>query len=630
MTEKQQPEFAVDFDPAEIRARYEAELARRAVSSKRAADRSTKRSAPGPAGADQWTAPIVREPVSEEVELLIIGGGFAGLLMAARAQEAGIESIRLIEAAGDFGGVWYWNRYPNAQCDTEGYVYLPLLEETGYMPSRRFPFVSEIFEHAQRIGRHFGLYERTLFQTEGQRLEWSEDDALWTLATDRGDRIRARYVVYSRGAFGLPRYPDVPGIDTFPGEIFHASRWNYEYTGGEPGSAPDRLGDKRVAVIGSAATGVQVVSALAPVTEHLTVIQRTPTAFFGDRDTALTDPEWYASLPEGWQRERRRNFDGNTSGVIQPVDLVQDRWSTTFRQAATAENVLGETSVLDLDAGDAELAWELADMEIMERARAYARGQVEDPELAAKLEPWYALKCKRTTFDDGYLAAFNRENVTLIDAPGSGLERIEGSRLFAGGEEFEADCIILATGFDTTQDTSSRVGLEIVGRGGTTLQEHNAQGLRSLHGVMTDGFPNLFATGQGQDPFAVNYTSVLAVQTDHIAALLTAARQRGARTTEPTPAAVDAWVATVEESNAPFREYHSHCVPSYFNADGRLDQIGALATIVYMPGVLVFEELVENWRDAGFEGLTFATGEQGEDAVPDRGSLVSADSASEA
>lgn len=606
MTEKLQTEFDIHFDPAEIRARYEEELRRRAPAARRPGVHTARRSEP--AAVDPWTPPIVRDPVTEEVELLVIGGGFAGLLTAVRAQEAGIESIRIVEAAGDFGGVWYWNRFPRSQCDTEGYVYLPLLEETGYMPTRKFPWAKEIFEHAQRIGRHFGLYERALFQTEAQRLEWSDASAMWTLTTDRGDCIRARFVMYSRGAFGLPRYPDVPGLDTFPGEVFHTSRWNYEYTGGGPGTTPDRLGDKRVAVVGSGATGVQVVSALAPVTGHLSVIQRTPTAFLGNRATTSTNPEWVASLPQGWQHTRRRNYDANTSGVIQPEDIVRDVTTTTFRALSTAEHVLrSDVSVFDLDPETAQLALELADMDVMERARAYVRNQVEDPEVAAKLEPWFAFRCRRSTFDDGYLAAFNRDNVKLIDAPGNGLERIEGSRLFAGGEEFEVDCIIFATGFETSQDTGSRAGLEIVGRGGKTLREHNAAGLRSLHGVMTDDFPNLFATGQGQDPFALNYTSVLAVQTSHIAALLAAARERGARMIEPAAAAVEAWGKTIAESNAPFREYQRHCVPSYFNADGNLNKVGALATIIFLPGVLVFEDLVVNWRRDGFAGLTFTS-----------------------
>lgn len=628
MTEQQQPEFTIDFDPAEIRAKYQAELARRAPGPRRAADRSTDRLAPGAAGADLWSAPISREPQEADVELLIIGGGFAGLLTAVRAQEAGVESIKIVEAAGDFGGVWYWNRYPNAQCDTEGYLYFPLLEETGYMPTRRFPFASEIFEHAQRIGRHFGLYAHTLFQTEAERLEWSDTDRHWTLTTNRGDRIRARFVMYSRGAFGVPRTPDVPGLAEFPGEVFHASRWNYDYTGGAPGIVPDQLKDKRVAVVGSAATGVQVVSALAPVTGQLYVIQRTPTALLGDRDPAATDADWYRALPAGWQRERRRSFDGSTSGLIPDVDLVDDTWSTTFRAAMTAERVLGDRTLADLEPEQAQLALELADMEVMERARTYTRTQVTDPDVAAKLEPWYGMRCKRITFDDGYLASFNRDNVTLIDAPGTGLERIEGNRLIAGGEAFDVDCIIFATGFDTSQDVASRAGLEIVGRGGKTLQQHNAAGLRSLHGVMTDDFPNLFATGQGQNAFAVNYTSALAVQADHIAALITAARERGAHVIEPTPEAVDGWVATIDEVSTPFREYQQFCVPSYFNADGNLSQQGALATIVYTPGVLAFEHLMRDWREAGFAGLQFVSSESAElELEPSSESVLEPDTA---
>lgn len=607
MTDPQRPPFAIDFDPAEVRAKYVTELDRRSSvrHPTRATDRSAQRSESGPGGGDPYAAPIEREPVTEDVEMLVIGGGFAGLLTAARAIEAGVSSLRIIEAAGDFGGVWYWNRYPNAQCDTEAYVYLPLLEETGYKPSRRFPYASEIQEHARRVGRHFDLYPRTLFQTEARRLEWSDEEARWTASTQRGDVIHARYVMYSRGAFGLPRIPQVPGIESFTGEIFHASRWNYDYTGGAPGTAPTRLHDKRVAVVGSAATGVQVVSALAPVTGHLHVIQRTPTPLLGDRASAVTDDAWFASLPEGWQRQRRRNFDGNTSGIVQAEDLVKDTWSTTFRAADTAERVLDGVELSDLDADQAQQARELADMEVMERARRYVRTKIEDPETAALLEPWYGMRCKRITFDDGYLAAFNRDNVSLVDAPGTGIERIEGSTITAGGQEFDVDCIVLATGFDTGQNASSRTGLEIIGRDGVCLEEHNREGLRSLHGVMTDGFPNLFATGQGQDPIAVNYTSVLATQSDHIAAILRESRRRAASTIEPTSAAVEEWAEVIDRTSAPFRAYQRNCVPSYFNNDGQADRVGALSATAFTPGVLVFSELIEEWRGAGFPGLKF-------------------------
>ena len=601
------PEFNIDFDPEAIRARYDEELDRRGATGTRgrAADVSARRSAPGVVGADHWTERVERDPVALSVDLLIIGGGFSGLLTAAKAIQAGIENIAIVEAAGDFGGVWYWNRYPNAQCDTESYVYLPLLEETGYMPTRKFTYAKEIFEHAQRIGRHFGLYEKSLFHTDVQKLVWSDAHGAWNASTDRGDTITACYVMYSRGAFGLPKFPDVPGLDNFPGEVFHASRWNYDYTGGEPGVTPDKLHDKRVAIVGTAASGVQIVSALAPVTQDLFVIQRTPAAFFGNRATTITDPQWYESLPTGWQATRRANFDGSTSGVLPEVDLIDDTWTQIFRASFNGERVLANAEMSELSPEDAITAFGLADMQIMQQARQYTRTQVQDPELASRLEPWYGLRCKRATFDDGYLAAFNRPNVHLIDAAGVGLEKVEGDRLFAGGQEFEADCIILATGYDTSQDQASRMGIEIIGRDGESLSEHNRDGLRSLHGMMTDGFPNLFATGQGQDPFAVNYTSVLAIQTDHLIALLSEAKRRGASVIEPTAASVDEWVQTITEVSAGFMAYQQHCVPSYFNADGNRDKVGVLAGTAFTPGVIVFTDLISRWREAGFAGLTF-------------------------
>jgi len=602
------PEFIIDFDPEAIRARYDEELKRRSAVGVlgRAKDVSARRSAPGVIGVDHWSERIDRDPLTRTVDLLIIGGGFSGLLTAAKAIQAGIENIAIAEAAGDFGGVWYWNRYPNAQCDTESYVYLPLLEETGYMPSRKFTYAKEIFEHAQRIGRHFGLYEKALFHTEVQKLEWSDGSGMWTAATDRGDTITSRYVVYSRGAFGLPKYPNVPGLDTFSGEIFHASRWNYEYTGGEPGVTPDKLLDKRVAVVGTAASGVQIVSAIAAVTKELFVIQRTPAAFFGNRDATVTDPTWYDALPSGWQAARRANFDGSTSGILPEVDLVDDTWTRIFRASFNGERVLGQTRIGDLSPDDAMTAFALADMQIMQEARAYTQTQVHDSDLAARLKPWYGLRCKRATFDDGYLAAFNRPTVHLIDAPSSGLEKVEGNLLFAGGQEFEVDCIILATGYDTSQDQASRIGIEVVGRGGESLTQHNNDGLRSLHGMMTDGFPNLFATGQGQDPFAVNYTSVLAIQTDHVIALLTEAQQRQATVIEPTREAVDEWANTITEVSAGFMAYQQHCVPSYFNADGARHAVGVLAGTAFTPGVIVFADLISRWRESGFPGLTFS------------------------
>lgn len=330
-----------------------------------------------------------REAVQEECEVLIIGGGSSG--------------------------VWYWNRYPNAQCDIEVYVYFPLLEETGYMPSSKYPPATEIYEYARIIGQHFHLYDRALFHTAATTATWDEGDQRWIVATDRGDEIRARYLIRSSGALGTPVFPNVPGIDTFPGRIFHSSRWDYDHTGGSQFEPLVNLRDKKVAVVGSGASAVQVVTALAGQVEHLYVVQRTPGPAVGEHDVTPTDPEQWRDQPEGWQRERMLNYDANTSGHPQPVDLVQDQFSKFFSANATANNIVEDLS--RVPAEDVMAVRELADMKIMEHVRSACDEIVQDPATADQLKPWYGFGCKRVTFDDGYLAAFNREDVTLIDAP---------------------------------------------------------------------------------------------------------------------------------------------------------------------------------------------------------------------
>lgn len=591
----------IDFDVEAVRARYAEELGKR--SETKAPGGAHRPGAVDPVGGDPWTKIQPREAVQEECEVLIIGGGFSGLTLGGKLTGAGIDSVRILEHGGDFGGVWYWNRYPNAQCDIEAYVYFPLLEETGYMPSSKYPPATEIQEYARIIGQHFNLYDRALFHTAATTATWEEESRGWVVSTDRGDEIRARYLIRSSGALGTPVFPNVPGIETFPGKIFHSSRWDYGYTGGSQFEPLVNLRDKKVAVVGSGASAVQVVAALAGQVEHLYVVQRTPGPAVGNRDLTPTDPEKWRGQPEGWQRERMLNYDANTSGHPQPVDLVQDQFSKFFAANASASNVVEDLT--RIPAEDVMAVRELADMKIMEHVRSACDEIVEDPATADQLKPWYGFGCKRVTFDDGYLAAFNREDVTLIDAPVSGLEAIHGATVCAGGQEFEADCIILATGFDAGSDPKRRTGVTVTGRGGRDLSEHWSQGLRTLHGFMTDEFPNLFETGQGQGAIALNFTSLLRLQAEHIVAIITEARRQGATVIEPTGRAVAEWSERVNDSGAPFRAYHANCVPGYYNGYGRGD--GVLTSQVFTEGIHSFREVLEDWRATGdFAGLNFS------------------------
>ena len=251
-----------DFDPDALRQKYQLERDKRIRQDGNAQYVEL-------AGAfaayleDPYTDPVDRPPMTDDVRVAIIGGGFAGLITGARLTEAGIDDFRIIEKGGDFGGTWYWNRYPGAQCDVESYVYLPLLEETSYVPSEKYVRAPEILEHCHRIARHFKLYERSCLSTEVTAIEWDDARLRWTITTNRGDRLSAQFLVMGNGPLHRPKLPGIPGIETFEGHSFHTSRWDYAYTGGDSNGGLDGLADKRVGIIGTGATAVQVIPHVA-------------------------------------------------------------------------------------------------------------------------------------------------------------------------------------------------------------------------------------------------------------------------------------------------------------------------------------------------------------------------------
>ena len=377
---------------------------------------------------------IQREPLTDEVEVAIIGGGFGGLITGARLREAGIDSLRIIEKGGDFGGTWYWNRYPGAACDTESYIYLPLLEEVGYMPKSKYAPAPEILAHSHNIAGHFDLYRGAVFQTEVTHLEWDEEAARWTIYTNRDDAMRAKFVVMSNGPLNRPKLPGIKGISSYQGHTFHTSRWDYDYTGGGPQGQLDKLADKRVGIIGTGATAVQCIPHLGASAKELYVFQRTPSSV-DVRDNRPTDPQWAASLKPGWQKERMENFNTLTSGGVIEEDLVQDGWTEIIRNLISMANYRGK----GLERKEIESLMELADFQKMEQIRARAEELVNDPNVAESLKPYYRQFCKRPCFHDEYLPTFNRANVHLIDTEGKGVEEITPAGVVANGTEYELD-----------------------------------------------------------------------------------------------------------------------------------------------------------------------------------------------
>ncbi|MBP7704273.1 MAG: NAD(P)/FAD-dependent oxidoreductase [Caulobacter sp.] len=596
-------EGALGFDPDALRERYRRERDKRLRSDGEAQYRELSGELARYAEDDPYADPTFERPaLDDEIEVAIIGGGFSGMLAAARLREAGVDGFRIIEAGGDFGGTWYWNRYPGAQCDIESYCYLPLLEELGYVPKEKYSYVNEIYEHSQRIGKAYGLYDQALFQTRVQKLWWDEGLKRWRIATNRGDDIKARFVIMALGTASRAKLPGIPGLEDFKGHSFHTSRWDYAYTGGDTTGGLTGLADKRVAIIGTGATAIQCVPFLGRYARQLYVFQRTPSSV-DRRGNSPTDPDWAASLQPGWQRARRHNFADIVEGRPFEEDLVNDSWTDIFRSLASGV-VEAARRGEKLTPRDAAKAMELADFVKMNKIRARVDETVRDPAVAEALKPWYRQFCKRPTFNDDYLPTFNRENVTLVDvSDGKGVERITADGVVAGGVEYPVDCIIYASGFEISTAFRRRIGFDIEGRGGLSLYDYYQDGFRTLHGHSSRNFPNWFYIGVGQNGLSVNMTAMFDDQARHIAYIIKEAKARGATTVEPTAEAEEAWVETIRQVAVLNRDFQNACTPGYYNNEGG-ERSGGLNGQTYTPGINRFNALLAEWRARGdLDGL---------------------------
>lgn len=530
---------------------------------------------------DPWAgAPVHREPLSDEVDVAVIGAGFGGLLTAARLRELGVQSIRLIDKAADVGGTWYWNRYPGIACDVESYVYMPLLEEVGYLPTEKYAKGPEIYAHCRRIAEHYDLYREACLHTEVREVRWDARQSRWIIATDRGDAMRARFVSMANGYLQKPKLPGIAGIASFGGHAFHTSRWDYRYTGAQL----EHLGDKRVGIIGTGATAVQCVPHLAQAAQHLYVFQRTPSTV-DVRANRPTDPDWAAGLAPGWQRRRIENFQQLTAGGVADEDLVADAWTSIVK------------ALLVMKDGD------LADLAKMEEIRARVDAIVEDPAAAEALKPWYGYFCKRPCFHDDYLAAFNRDNVTLVDTHGLGVQCITERGVVVDGVEHELDCLIFATGFEVGTEYARRTGFEVIGRDGVTLTGQWRDGVRTLHGLHTHGFPNLFVESIAQSGFTVNFPYLLDVQATHVAWIINWALTQDVSELEATATAEQTWVDIVTSRSTGTADRARSCTPGYYNREGQADATTRQGSFFY-GGPTEYETILTTWRSDGrLDGL---------------------------
>jgi cation diffusion facilitator CzcD-associated flavoprotein CzcO len=480
-----------------------------------------------------------REPISDTVECLFIGGGFSALLTSARLREYGVESIRIVERGADVGGTWYWNRYPGAACDVVAYDYLPLLDETGYVPTRHYAKAPEIFAYCQMIARKYNLYDLAIFQTTVTSTVWDDATQMWHIATDRGDRLQARFVICANGTLSKPKLSRIKGMETFKGHSFHTSRWDYDYTG------PDlsRLADKVVGIIGTGATAVQAIPRLGAAAKELYVFQRTPSSI-DLKDDWPTDPEWARKLQPGWQAKRR------------------ERARMEARRIEEGRNRPG------LPREEKIRRQENVNIDYMMRIHKRIEEIVKDPATAEALKPWYMFMCKRPCFDNDYLPTFNRPNVHLIDTHGKGITEITEKGPMFEGKEYGLDILIYATGFEVQK---TGIYNQIKGRGRLDLNDKYRDGIRTLVGIHSHGYPNLFIMGGYQASFQFNLTDMLQAQGDHIAACIDYARRHCHHAMDATTEAEEWWVQEVI-NNRGKTSRNQDCTPGYYNFEGEFQR----------------------------------------------------------
>ena len=502
--------------------------------------------------------PVPREALTDECEVLVVGAGFAGLLLWHKLQQAGFEDVRFCEKGGDVGGTWYWNRYPGIACDVESYSYFPLLEEMGYVPSMKFASGFEIMEYCQDMAEKFGFYDRCLFHTTVEKTEWDEQAGRWTVHTDRGDAMRARFVVLANGILTTPKLARIEGMEKFQGDAFHTSRWDYNID----------LEGKRVGIIGTGATAVQVIPEIAKVVGELYVFQRTPSTIDvrDQRETTQEERDTWANEP-GWARARRARFAKISEGRT-AIKANDDYLAGKVADFKERKQHAGKLSMEELVERQLN-----TNFRIMEQIRARVDAIVEDPATAEALKPYYPYGCKRPTFHDEFLPTFNKPHVHLVDTAPQGVQEINERGVVHDGTEYPLDVIIYATGFQWMATSTFNM---VQGRDGVTLKDKwEQQGTRTFLGIHSKGFPNLFiVTGPQGGGGSFNFTDAIDSHGDYVVWMLSTMREMGADIVDIEQAPEDEYAEhcrTADIASAPLRD----CL-SYYNGHGDAEP-GSLA-----------------------------------------------------
>ncbi|KAK8015318.1 hypothetical protein PG990_008614 [Apiospora arundinis] len=593
----------------------------------------------------------------QHVKVLCLGAGLGGIMYTTHLVETGAFApgdIRLVDTAGGFGGTWYWNRFPGLACDVEASIYLPWLERTGYKPSHRYAHGDEIRRYIESVVAKWGLDGSGVFRTRIDHLVWDEDRSRWVVELEqyRGpdsspDTVRliatAQYVILANGVLSHPKAPKIDGLAAFGGALMHASRWDYGVSGGSPAD-PRLVGleGKRVGVIGTAATGVQLIPELAKWAGELYVFQRTPSMVDVRGQREMTDEEWAQitnSSEAGWWKKRNLNFNDAVCGKDDLeeaegfVDLVADGWTRAPRTLTMLAGAPHQPLRPE------EIPGHMQHMLVRDAPRSNGiRKRVEelvtkDKETAEALKSWYPTWCKRPCFHDTYLQTFNQPHVTLVPTDAKGKElQATPTGLVVRGKEYPLDVLVLATGYRSpvhaVGEPSAVSNSPITGRHGRTLASKWAgvggdgePGPGSLHGLFSHGFPNLVLTGPSHQALAGNVAYMYDVAGRHAAYILAEAEKRQQRqgqvaVVEPSKEAEEAYIAHLA-SAAMYFAPRAVCTPGYNNAEGDLsmegeDAIKAARATIYPFGINAWTKLLEEWRGTGeLEGINITLEETG-------------------
>ncbi|GAB1258553.1 NAD(P)/FAD-dependent oxidoreductase [Aurantivibrio plasticivorans] len=502
--------------------------------------------------------PVPRDALDDECEIMVVGAGFSGLMLWHKLQSEGFTDVRICEKGGDVGGTWYWNRYPGIACDVEAYSYLPLLEEMDYIPSMKFASGYEIYSYCQKIAEKFKFYDRCLFHTVVEKTQWDEEKKRWRIETNRGDVMHARHLILANGILTTPKLARIEGMDTFKGHAFHTSAWNYNVD----------LAGKDVGVIGTGATAVQLVPELAKVAKSVTVFQRTPSTVDvrDQRETTPEEVEEWSKDPH-WARDRRARFSKITTGrtALQGND--------DYLSGKVSEIKKPKKHVAELTKEEIVQKQLQGNYRLMEQIRGRVDSVVKDPKTAEILKPYYTYGCKRPTFHDEYLPAFNLPQVKLVDVAPHGVSRINERGVVHGDTEYPLDIIAYATGFQWMASATFENIYDAKGQ--SLMDKWRTGGTRTFLGVHSHGFPNLFIMAGPQGGGGkFNFTETCDEHGDYIVWLLKTLRDRGVKTVDVTTDIENDYAShcrTADEASRPLRD----CA-SYYNGEGHAEP-GALA-----------------------------------------------------